>query len=149
MAEHVIQMTGFSMFPALCRRAPHSLSYTYPLCGSVLTDIEVLQSLQIPGSVLSSVRSVNRGAPLGSCTGVQIHAVGTDDIEADLAPAPVLHEVVQPNPVHPDWSFVERRPHALKETVGTTHSSSTPSSATSVNSPVTGLPRPSENSSVK
>ena len=42
------------------------------------------------GETLSSPRPVNGGAPQGSCAGVQIYTVGTDDVDADVPPVDVL-----------------------------------------------------------
>ena len=66
--------------------------------------------------VLSSPRPVNGGAPQGSCAGVQIYAVGTDNIDADLPPPPVINVDEESAPEEPSWSFVEHQPRPLDET---------------------------------
>ena len=50
---------------------------------------------------LSDPRPVNGGAPQGSCAGVQMYSVGTDDIEEGA---------LARERVDPDWSFI--RHHA-------------------------------------
>ena len=60
-------------------------------------------------------RTVNGGAPQGSCAGVQIYTVGIDDMEADLPPAPVLVEHPREDP---DWSTVRHPPATISDMSG-------------------------------
>ena len=65
--------------------------------------------------VLSSPWAVNGGAPQGSCTGVQMYSVGTDDIDGGLPEPPMLR--TQEIGSNPEWSFVRHDPRALEDSL--------------------------------
>ena len=56
----------------------------------------------------------------GSCAGVQIYSVGTDNVDVGLAPVPVIQD--QSDVGLPDWSTVEHHPRPLDESsLGSDH----------------------------
>ena len=59
---------------------------------------------------LSPPQSVNGGAPQGSCAGVQMYTVGTDDIDEAMPDPPPLTLAPAPGP---DWSFIDHPPQPL------------------------------------
>ena len=68
------------------------------------------------GETLSSTRPVNGGAPQGSCAGVQIYSVGTDNMDEDLVAPSTLGDRSLPQCL-PDWSLVEHRPRPLEDSM--------------------------------
>lgn len=65
--------------------------------------------------VLSGPRPVNGGAPQGSCAGVQMYSVGTDDIDEGV------ELFSEKDNVNLEWSVVDRRPRALSSSSGSTN----------------------------
>ena len=56
-----------------------------------------------------------RQDPQGSCAGVQIYTIGTDNIDTGLSLPPVLvHQEISGQ--DPDWSFAHRSPRVLAST---------------------------------
>ena len=63
------------------------------------------------GSTLSSPRMINGGAPQGSCAGVQMYTVGTDDVGDGLVWVEQQQDL--------GWSTVEHNPRALSSSPST------------------------------
>ena len=104
----------FSWPPLALTSAAHSQSIRLGSSISLVSFSIILSFFLIPAEMrvkvaqeLSRTRQVNRGARQGSCAGVQMDTVGTDDIDDGIAEP----EPLRGSPAHnPDWSHSEHRP---------------------------------------